>query len=103
MDIGNGDKLMAQIDQLQKVHCPLKSNRRDERWYYSSYQRLDELIWSAEDLHRVSIKVRGFPKKQEAETLPGHCFTNGTDYVAPTTILKLPPMLYKMCATSVEN
>lgn len=43
---------MAQIDQLNKVYyCPLKSNRRiDDSRGTQAYQRVDELIWSTEEL-----------------------------------------------------
>jgi serine protease inhibitor ecotin len=44
--------LMAQVDQLDKVYdCPLKVNRRvDDSGGSLPYQRIDELIWSAEEL-----------------------------------------------------
>ncbi len=51
-------KLMAQIDQLQKVYyCPLKTNRRvDDSGGTMPYQRIDELVWSAEDLQQVILR-----------------------------------------------
>ena len=70
-------KLMAQIDQLEKVYyCPLKTNRRvDDSGGTAPYVRVDELIWSGEDLQQGKcIKIRGFPRIQEGETGSGHCF-----------------------------
>lgn len=42
-------KLMVQIDQLEKVYyCPLKTNRRvDHRGGTQPDQRVDELVWTA--------------------------------------------------------
>ena len=63
-------KLMAQIDQLQKVYyCPLKTNRRvDDSGGTQPYQRIDELVWSAEDLQQGKlIKVRGFPTDKKVK------------------------------------
>jgi hypothetical protein len=44
-------KLMAHIDQLEKVYyCPLKTNRRvDDSGGTQDDQRVDELVWSLED------------------------------------------------------
>ena len=63
-------KLMAQIDQLEKVYyCPLKTNRRvDDSGGTQPYQRVDELDWTAEDLHQGKlIKIRGFPKDKKVK------------------------------------
>jgi hypothetical protein len=63
-------KLMGHIDQLEKVYyCPLKSNRRvDDSGGTQPYQRVDELVWSAEELQQGKlIKVRGFPKDKKVK------------------------------------
>jgi hypothetical protein len=98
-------KLMAQIDQLEKLYyCLLKSNRRiDDSGGTAPYVRVDELAWSAQDLQQgKQIKIRGFPRIQEGETIGGHCFYQRSRSLSPpTTILKLPLMLCKMCVVSV--
>src|SRR4028119_2292127 len=63
-------KLMAQVDQLKKVYyCPLKSNRRvDDSGGIQSYQRVDQLLWSSQDLQQGKlIKIRGFPKDKKVK------------------------------------
>ena len=63
-------KLMAQIDQLEKLYyCPLKSNRRiDDSGGSAPYVRVDELAWSAQDLQQgKQIKIRGFPKDKKVK------------------------------------
>jgi len=63
-------KLMAQIDQLEKVYyCPLKCNHRvDDSGGTQPYQRIDELVWSAEDLQQgKGVKIRGFPKGKKVK------------------------------------
>lgn len=76
--------LMTQIDQLQKVYyCPLKSNRRvDDSGGTQPYQRLDELVWSAEELQQGKlIKIRGFPKDKKVKLFRVTVSTNRTDLV----------------------
>ena len=78
-------KLMAQIDQLKKVYyCPLKSNRRvDDSGGTQPYQRVDELVWSTEDLHQGKfIKIRGFPKDHKMKLFRVTVSTNRTEFVA---------------------
>ncbi len=72
-------KLMAQVEQLEKLYyCPLKSNRRiDDSGGTAPYVRVDELAWSAQDLQQgKQIKIRGFPRIQEGETIGGTVSTN---------------------------
>lgn len=78
-------KLMAQIDQIEKLYyCPLKTNRRvDDSGGSTPYVRVDELVWSAEDLQQGKlIKVRGFPKDKKVKLFRVTVSTNRTDYVA---------------------
>ena len=78
-------KLMAQIDQLEKLYyCPLKTNRRvDDSGGSTLYVRVDELVWSGEDLQQGKlIKVRGFPKDKKVKLFRVTVSTNRTDYVA---------------------
>lgn len=50
-------KLMAQIDQLEKLYyCPLKTNRRvDNSGGRAPYVRVDELVWNSEDLQQGKL------------------------------------------------
>ena len=78
-------KVMAQVDQLQKVYyCPLKTNRRvDDSGGTQDYQRVDELTWSAQDLQQGKlIKIRGFPKDKKVKLFRVTVSTHRTDYVA---------------------
>ena len=78
-------KLMAQIDQLQKVYyCPLKTNRRvDDSGGTAPYVRVDELVWSDEDLQQGKlIKIRGFPKDKKVKLFRVTVSTNRTEFVA---------------------
>ncbi len=57
--------LMLLIEEMQKkYYCPLKSNRQvDDSVGERSYQRVDGLDWSEEELERGKlIKIKGFPK-----------------------------------------
>ena len=77
-------KLMAQIDHLKKLYyCPLKSNRRvDDSGGNQPYQRLDELVWSVEDLQQGKlIKVRGFPKEKKVKLFRVTVSTHRTEFV----------------------
>lgn len=77
-------KLMAQIDQLQKVYyCPLKTNRRvDDSGGTASYQRVNELVWSVQELQQgKSIKIRGFPASKKVKLFRVTVSTNRTDFV----------------------
>ncbi len=76
--------LMAQIDQLKKVYyCPLKSNRRvDDSGKTAPYQRIDELLWSAEGLQQGKlILIRGFPKDKKVKLFRVTVSTSRTDFV----------------------
>ena len=78
-------KLMAQIDQLEKLYyCPLKTNRRvDDSGGTHPYQRIDELVWSTEQLQEGKlIKVRGFPADKKVKLFRVTVSTHRTDYVA---------------------
>lgn len=77
-------KLMAQIDQLEKVYyCPLKTNRRvDDSGGTQTYQRVDELGWSLEDLQQGKlIKIRGFPKDKKVKLFRVTVSTHRTEFV----------------------
>jgi hypothetical protein len=78
-------KLMAQIDQLEKLYyCPLKTNRRvDDSGGAAPYVRVDELVWSAETLQQCKlIKLRGFPKDKKVKLFRVTVSTNRTEFVA---------------------
>lgn len=77
-------KLLAQIDALGKIYyCPLKCNRRvDASGDTKPYQRIDELVWSSEELtHGKLIKVRGFPRDKKVKLFRVTVSTNRTDFV----------------------
>lgn len=77
-------KLMAQIDHLQKVYyCPLKTNRRvDDSGGNKPYQRVDELVWSVQQLQQGKlIKLRGFPSHKKVKLFRVTVSTNRTDFV----------------------
>jgi len=77
-------KLMAQIDQLEKLYyCPLKTNRRvDDSGGSTPYVRVDELVWCTEQLHQGKlIKVRGFPKDKKVKLFRVTVSTNRTEFV----------------------
>jgi hypothetical protein len=77
--------LMAQVDQLEKVYyCPLKTNRRvDDSGGSAPYQRIDELLWSSEELQQGKlIKIRGFPKHKKVKLLGVTVSTNRTEFIA---------------------
>lgn len=57
--------LMVLIEEMgKKYYCPLKSNRQvDDSGGEHSYQRVDSLNWSEEELEKGKrIKIKGFPK-----------------------------------------
>lgn len=77
-------KLLAQIDALGKIYyCPLKRNRRvDDSGGTQPYQRIDELVWSSEELTEGKlIKVRGFPRDKKVKLFRVTVSTNRTDFV----------------------
>lgn len=87
-------KLMAQIDQLQKVYyCPLKTNRRvDDSGGTAPYVRVDELVWSDEDLQQGKlIKIRGFPKDKKVKLFRVTVSTNRTEFVATNDLTQFNP------------
>lgn len=78
-------KLMAQIDQLEKVYyCPLKCNRRvDDSSGIQPYQRIDQLVWTPDELAQGKlIKVRGFPKDKKVKLFRVTVSTHRTEFVA---------------------
>lgn len=78
-------KLMSQIDQLEKLYyCPLKSNRRvDDSSGSAPYVRVDQLVWWREELQQGKlIKVRGFPKDKKVKLFRVTVSTNRTEFVA---------------------
>jgi len=77
-------KLMAQIDQLGKLYyCPLKTNRGvDDSGGTASYQRVDALVWSVQELGQGKlIKIRGFPKDKKLKLFRVTVSTNRTEFV----------------------
>jgi Transposase DDE domain len=77
-------KLLAQIDALGKIYyCPLKRNRRvDDSGGTQPYQRIDELVWSSEELTEGKlIRVRGFPRDKKVKLFRVTVSTNRTDFV----------------------
>jgi hypothetical protein len=78
-------KLMAQIDQLQKLYyCPLKTNRRvDDSGGSMPYVRVDELVWRDQELQQGKlVKVRGFPKDKKVKLFRVTVSTHRTEFVA---------------------
>ncbi len=78
-------KLMAQIDQLNKLYyCPLKTNRRvDDSGGTAPYVRVDELVWNAQDLQQGKrIKIRGFPKDKKVKLFRVTVSSHRTEFVA---------------------
>lgn len=87
-------KLMAHIDQLEKVYyCPLKTNRRvDDSGGTQDYQRVDELIWSLENLHQGKlIKIRGFPANHKVKLFRVTMSTHRTEFVATNDLSQSSP------------
>ena len=78
-------KLMAQIDQLAKLYyCPLKCNRRvDDSGGTQPYQRMDQLVWTSDELVQGKlIKIRGFPKDKKMKLFRVTVSTHRTEFVA---------------------
>jgi hypothetical protein len=78
-------KLMAQIDQLEKLYyCPLKCNRRvDDSRGTQPYQRVDELNWSPDELRQGKLsKIRGLPKDKKVKLFQVTVSTRRTEFVA---------------------
>jgi hypothetical protein len=78
-------KLMAQIDQLEKLYyCRLKCNRRvDDSGGTQPYQRVDELSWSTDELTQGKlVKIRGFPKDKKVKLFRVTVSTRRTEFVA---------------------
>ena len=78
-------KLMAQVDQLERFYyCPLKVNRKvDDSSGSTPYVRVDELVWSAQELQQGKrIKVRGFPKDKKVKLFRVTVSTHRTEFVA---------------------
>ena len=78
-------KLMAQIDQLEKLYyCPLKVNRKvDDSGGSAPYVRVDELVWSTEELQKGKlIKVRSFPADKKVKLFRVIVSTHRTECVA---------------------
>jgi hypothetical protein len=78
-------KLMVQIDQLEKTYyCPLKVNRKvDASGGSAPYMRVDELVWSAQDLQKGKpIKIRGFPKNKKVNLFRVTMSSHRTEFVA---------------------
>jgi hypothetical protein len=87
-------KLIAQIDQLQKVYyCPLKTNRRvDDSSGPAPYVRVDELIWSDEDLQQGKLsKIPGFPKDKKVKLFQVTVSTNRTEFLATNDLTQFDP------------
>lgn len=77
-------ELMLYIEQLgQRYYCPLKDNRQvDDSGGQHSYQRVDALAWSEQELTRgKTIKIKGFPKEHKVKLFRVVISTNRTDFV----------------------
>ena len=78
-------KLMTQINQLQKVYyCPLKTNRCvDDSGGRQAEEKVNELDWSLEDLQQGKlIKIRGFPSAKKVKLFRVTVSTRRTEFVA---------------------
>ncbi|CAA9568563.1 Mobile element protein [uncultured Synechococcales cyanobacterium] len=78
-------KLMAEIDQLEKLYyCPLKTNRRvDDSGGSTPYVRVSELVWHDAQLQQGKlIKIRGFPKDKKVKLFRVIVSTSRTEFVA---------------------
>ncbi len=67
------------LDQQELLYyCLLKTNRRvDESGGTAPYVRVDELVWSAQQLQQGKlIKIRGFPKDHKVKLLGVTVSTN---------------------------
>jgi len=81
--------IMLLIESLNKqYYCPLKNNRQvDEFAGLQSYQRVDSLEWSREELNKgKTIKVKGFPKEHKMKLFRVEVSTHRTDYVVTNDI-----------------
>ena len=77
-------KVMLLIESLNKqYYCPLKDNRQvDSSDGLKSYQRVDSLEWSDEELDRgKTVKIKGFPKQHKVKLFRVEVSTHRTDYV----------------------
>ena len=76
--------LMLFIESLQKIYyCPLKDNRQvDDSSGQNSYQRLDTLDWSVQELQvGKRLKIKGFPKEHKVQCFRVEVSTHRTDFV----------------------
>ena len=67
----------------KQYYCPLKNNRQvDDSVNLQSYQRVDSLEWSNEELDQgKAIKIKGFPKQHKVKLFRVAVSTHRTDYV----------------------
>ena len=76
--------LMLLIESLEKkYYCPLKDNRQvDESGGQRSYQRVDSLHWSTDELTQgKTLKIKGFPKDHRVSCFRVVVSTHRTDFV----------------------
>lgn len=76
--------LMLFIESVQKFYyCPLKDNRQvDDSGGERSYQRIDSLNWSEDELrHGKRIKIKGFPKDHKVQCFRVETSTRRTDWI----------------------
>jgi hypothetical protein len=76
--------LMLYIESLQKLYyCPLKDNRQvDDSAGLRPYQRVDSLMWSAQEQQAgKQIKIKGFPKDHHVQLFRVVASTRRTDWI----------------------
>jgi hypothetical protein len=81
--------MMLLIESLNKhYYCPLKNNRQvDDSAVLNSYQRVDSLEWSNEELSRgKTTKIKGFPKEHKVKLFRVAVSTHRTDYVVTNNL-----------------
>ena len=76
--------LMLLMESLEKkYYCPLKDNRQvDDSGGQRSYQRVDSLHWSTDELTQgKTLKIKGFPKDHRVSCFRVVVSTHRTDFV----------------------
>jgi len=77
-------EVMKRIESLGKLYyCPLQHNRQiDDSDEKRPYQRVDQLIWSDEDLKQgKTVHLKGFPKGHRVKLFRLVISNDRTDYV----------------------
>ena len=77
-------RLLLLFEQHHKhYYCPVKTDRRvDDSGGEQPYQRVDELVWSEEELlHGKRVKLRDFPKNHKVQLFRVVVSSHRTEYV----------------------